>query len=79
MISVVVPVYRVEKYLPQCVESLINQTYRNLEIILIDDGSPDLCPQICDEYSQRDARIVVIHQQNGGVSSSSNSLLKNDK
>lgn len=76
MISVVVPVYRVEKYLPQCVESLINQTYRNLEIILIDDGSPDLCPQICDEYSQRDARIVVIHQQNGGVSSARNAGLK---
>ena len=76
MISVVVPVYGVEKYLPQCVESLINQTCQNLEIILVDDGSPDRCPQICDDYSQRDARVVVVHQRNGGVSSARNAGLK---
>ena len=76
MISVVVPVYGVEKYLPQCVESLINQTYRDIEIILVDDGSPDRCSQICDEYSRRDARIVAVHKKNGGVSSARNAGLK---
>ncbi len=72
LISVIVPVYKVEEYLPRCVESLINQTYKNLEIILIDDGSPDNCGKICDEYAKKDKRIKVIHKENGGVSSARN-------
>ncbi len=67
VISVIIPVYKVEEYLRQCVDSVIAQTYANLEIILVDDGSPDNCPQICDEYAQRDSRIKVIHQKNAGV------------
>lgn len=71
-ISVIVPVYGVEKYLNKCVESIVNQTYQNIEIILIDDGSPDKCPQICDEWAQKDNRIIVIHKSNSGVSESRN-------
>ena len=71
-ISVIVPVYRVEKYLRQCVESIRAQTFRQLEIILVDDGSPDGCPALCDELAQEDARIRVIHQKNGGVSAARN-------
>lgn len=66
LISVVVPIYKVEKYLDECIESIKNQTYRNLEIILVDDGSPDGCPRICDNYKEQDERIVVIHKKNGG-------------
>ncbi len=66
LISVIVPVYNVEKYLNQCVESIINQTYENLELILVDDGSPDKCPQLCDEWAIKDSRIKVIHQNNHG-------------
>lgn len=62
-ISVIVPIYRVEDYLEQCIESILSQTYTNLEIILIDDGSDDRCPQICDSYARRDNRIVVIHKK----------------
>ncbi len=72
-ISIIVPVYKVEEYLEECVVSLRNQTYKNIEIILIDDGSPDRCPQMCDNYAQTDARIKVVHQQNGGVSVARNS------
>ena len=72
LISVVVPIYKVEKYLPQCIESIINQTYQNLEIILVDDGSPDNCPQICDEYALQDSRIKVIHQINGSLGNAYN-------
>ena len=72
LISVIVPVYRVERYLDRCVESIVDQTYRNLEIILIDDGSPDGCPEICDRWAKKDARIVVIHQENRGVSAARN-------
>lgn len=72
LISVIVPVYNVEKYLPRCIDSILNQTYKNLEIILVDDGSPDNCPAICDEYAQKDSRIKVIHKANGGVSSARN-------
>ena len=68
LISVIVPVYNVEKYLRQCLDSIINQTYRNLEIILVDDGSTDSSGIICDEYAQIDARIKVIHKENGGLS-----------
>ncbi len=67
LISVIVPIYRVEKYLPECIESIINQTYKNLEIILVDDGSDDGCPQICDKYAEMDTRIKVIHKENGGA------------
>ena len=66
LISVIVPVYNVEKYLPRCIESIIGQTYKNLEIILVDDGSTDFCGKICDEYAACDDRIKVIHKQNGG-------------
>ena len=72
VISVIVPVYKVEQYLPQCIESIINQTYRNLEIILIDDGSPDNCGKICEEYAQKDKRIKVFHKKNGGLSDARN-------
>lgn len=72
LISVIVPVYNVELYLDRCVESIVNQTYRNLEIILVDDGSPDNCPVICDTWSERDARIKVIHKVNGGLSDARN-------
>lgn len=67
LISVIVPIYNVEKYIDQCVESIVRQTYRNLEIILVDDGSPDRCPEICDQWEQRDSRIRVIHKENAGA------------
>ncbi len=72
LISVIIPVYKVEKYLEKCVDSVINQTYKNLEIILVDDESPDNCPKICDEYAKKDKRIKVIHKENGGVGSARN-------
>lgn len=72
LVSIIVPVYKVEKYLIDCINSLISQTYVNLEIILVDDGSPDKCPQICDEYACKDSRIKVIHKTNGGLSSARN-------
>ncbi|MBE6959431.1 MAG: glycosyltransferase [Ruminococcaceae bacterium] len=72
LISVVVPVYKVEPYLKKCVESILAQTYSNLEIILVDDGSPDNCGKICDELKQKDPRIFVIHKSNGGLSSARN-------
>ena len=75
LISVIVPVYKVEKYLPQCVDSILAQTYRNLEIILVDDGSPDGCAAICDEYAKKDNRVRVIHQKNAGVSAARNAGL----
>lgn len=65
-ISVIVPVYNVEKYLHRCVDSILRQTFSNFELILVDDGSPDNCPAICDEYAARDSRVVVIHQKNAG-------------
>lgn len=71
-ITVIIPVYNVEKYLARCVDSVINQTYKNLEIILVDDGSPDNCPKICDEYAEKDSRIKVIHKENGWISSARN-------
>ena len=72
LISVIIPVYKVEKYLDKCIDSVINQTYNNLEIILVDDGSPDNCPKMCDEYAKKDKRIKVIHKENGGVGSARN-------
>lgn len=72
LISVVVPVYNVEKYLKKCIDSTINQTYKKLEIILVDDGSTDSSKEICDEYIKQDSRIKVIHKENGGLSSARN-------
>lgn len=63
LISVIVPCYNVEEYLPKCIESILNQTYRNLEILLVDDGSPDNCGRICDEYAAKDSRIRIIHKK----------------
>lgn len=63
VLSVIVPVYKVEPYLKRCIDSIINQTYKNLQIILVDDGSPDLCGSICDEYTQKDSRISAVHQK----------------
>ena len=71
-VSVIVPVYNVEKYLDECVESILSQTYRNLEIILVDDGSPDRCPAMCDIWASRDKRVRVIHKPNGGLSDARN-------
>lgn len=76
LISVIIPVYNVEKYLCQCIESVLNQTYENIEIILVDDGSVDCSPQICEEYALKDNRIVVIHKKNGGLSSARNAGIK---
>ncbi len=72
LISVIVPIYKVEKYLDRCVESIVNQTYTNLEIILVDDGSPDNCPQMCDDWAEKDNRIKVVHKENGGLSDARN-------
>lgn len=75
-ISIVVPIYKVEEYLDKCIKSLINQTYKEIEIILVDDGSPDRCPKMCDEYAEEDDRIKVIHKVNGGLSDARNYGLK---
>ncbi len=72
LISVIVPIYKVEEYLRRCVDSILNQTYQNLAIILVDDGSPDNCPAICDEYAAKDQRVHVIHQENRGLSAARN-------
>ena len=75
-ISVIIPVYKVEPYIRQCLNSVVNQTYTNLEIIIIDDGSPDNCGEICDEYERKDNRIQVIHKENGGLSAARNDGLR---
>lgn len=72
LISVIIPVYKVEKYLEQCVNSVLNQTYRNIELILVDDGSPDSCPAMCEAFAKNDTRIKVIHKPNGGLSDARN-------
>ena len=75
LISVIVPVYKAEKYLDKCVQSIVNQTYKNLEIILVDDGSPDNCPAVCDEYASKDSRVRVVHKKNAGPSAARNTGL----
>ncbi len=71
-VSIIVPVYKVEKYLRRCIDSILAQTFEDFELLLVDDGSPDNCPAICDEYAQKDERIRVVHKKNGGVSSARN-------
>ena len=75
LISVIVPVYKVERQLNRCVDSLVNQTYRNIEVILVDDGSPDACPGICDDWARRDSRITAVHTPNQGLSAARNTGL----
>ena len=75
-VSVIIPVYKVERYLDACVESVIGQTYTDLEILLVDDGSPDRCPEICDAWAEKDPRIHVIHRENGGLSAARNTGIK---
>ena len=73
LISIIVPVYNVEKYLKRCMDTLQNQTYENIEIILVDDGSPDDCQQLCDENARKDSRVKVIHKSNEGLGMARNS------
>lgn len=79
LISVIVPVYKVEEYLEKCANSILNQTYKNLELILVDDGSPDGCPEICDKIAKQDKRVKVIHKKNAGVSAARNDGIKSAK
>lgn len=71
-ISIIVPIYNVEKYINKCVDSILGQTFKDFELILVDDGSPDRCGKICDEYAQKDARVKVVHKENGGLSDARN-------
>ena len=71
-ISVIVPVYKVEKYIHKCVDSILNQTFSDIEVILVDDGTPDRCGEICDAYGEQDSRVKVIHKENGGLSDARN-------
>lgn len=75
MISIIIPVYRAETYFDDCVSSILAQSFSDFELILVDDGSPDRCPELCDKWAATDDRIKVIHKQNGGVSSARNSGL----
>lgn len=71
-ISIIVPVYKAEPYLRKCIDSILNQTFKDFELILVDDGSPDRCGEICDEYALKDSRIKIIHKENSGRSSARN-------
>lgn len=75
LVSIIVPVYKVEKYIYRCVDSLVNQSLQSIEIVLVDDGSPDNCPSICDDLAKKDSRIKVVHKENGGLSSARNAGL----
>ena len=75
-VSIIIPIYNVEQYLRRCVDSVLQQTLENIEIILVDDGSPDNCPLICDQYKAQDNRVKVVHKKNGGLSSARNAGLK---
>lgn len=75
-VSIIVPIYNVERYLDRCMQSLLNQTLKDIEIIMVDDGSPDNCPKMCDEYAKKDERVKVIHKQNGGLGYARNSGLE---
>ena len=77
-VSIIIPVYKVENYLCRCVDSVLNQTYKDIEVILVDDGSPDNCPDICEEYAKKDSRVKVIHKPNGGLSSARNAALDSE-
>lgn len=77
LVTVIIPIYNVEKYLDRCIESIVNQTYKNLEIILVDDGSPDNCPLMCDEWAKKDGRIKVVHKQNAGLGMARNTGIEN--
>ena len=79
LVSIIVPVYKVEQYLKRCMDSILNQTYKNIEVILVNDGSPDNCPVLCDEYATIDSRVRVIHKENGGLSSARNVALDSVK
>ena len=74
-VSIIVPIYNVEKYLDRCMESLLNQTLKDIEIVMVDDGSPDNCPQMCDEYAKKDSRVKVVHKKNAGLGFARNSGL----
>ena len=76
MVSVIVPVYKVEDYIRECIDSILAQTYSDFELILVDDGSPDNCGRICDDYAKRDNRIKVVHKVNGGLTSARNAGLE---
>lgn len=75
-ISIIVPVYKVEKYIHKCIDSILNQTFKDFELILVDDGSPDNCGKICDEYAKKDSRVIVIHKKNGGQATARNEGLE---
>lgn len=74
--SVIVPIYKVEKYLNKCIDSILKQTFQDFELILVDDGSPDKCPKICDEYAKKDKRVRVIHKENAGLVAARNTGIK---
>ena len=76
LFSIIVPVYKVENYLDKCISSIANQEYENYEIILVDDGSPDRCPQICDKWAKKREYIKVVHKKNGGLSSARNAGMR---
>ena len=77
LVSIVLPIYNVEKYLDRCIKSIVEQTYQNLEIILVDDGSPDNCPQICEKWRNLDSRVKVIYKDNAGLGMARNTGIEN--